>query len=274
MRLLARPGRRSRSQSSFESLVRPAACPSVTARPPTLRTSRSSSPQRCAMCPDIASLPCASWSTGPMVSRTSPLNARQVEVLRWIGEGCPDGVMTDFTYKTTAVALQGRGLVTVSRKGGGWQAALTEVGTRYLKHGDSPAETSAPDQPSARPLGGTKDHGAKARSSATGSGRSARPSVRATRTPVIDRQAEDLVRRVIRAGGALELDLEDDETDYKALFADTEEVTGSIPVPPTSSDGSAPTAAQPTALRSLGPRVAIRRFHWLRRRTSHGHTSG
>jgi hypothetical protein len=39
-----------------------------------------------------------------MVSRTSPLNVRQVEVLKWIGEGCPDGVIKDFTYKTTAVA--------------------------------------------------------------------------------------------------------------------------------------------------------------------------
>jgi hypothetical protein len=30
--------------------------------------------------------------------------------------------MKDFTYKTTAVALQSRRLVAVSRKGGGWTA--------------------------------------------------------------------------------------------------------------------------------------------------------
>jgi hypothetical protein len=33
-----------------------------------------------------------------------PLNPRQVAVLRWIAEGCPDGVMTGSTYKMTAVA--------------------------------------------------------------------------------------------------------------------------------------------------------------------------
>jgi hypothetical protein len=40
-----------------------------------------------------------------MVDYTSALNARQVEVLSWIADGCPDGVMTGHTYKTTAVAL-------------------------------------------------------------------------------------------------------------------------------------------------------------------------
>ncbi len=64
-----------------------------------------------------------------------PLNARQEAVLRWISEGCPDGVMDGFTHKTTAVALQNRRLVTVSRKGGVWRAELTDAGRFYLKHG-------------------------------------------------------------------------------------------------------------------------------------------
>jgi hypothetical protein len=33
---------------------------------------------------------------------------RQVEVLPWIGEGCPDGVWRHSTYKTTAYALASR----------------------------------------------------------------------------------------------------------------------------------------------------------------------
>jgi hypothetical protein len=48
------------------------------------------------------------------------LNDRQLAVLAWISAGCPNGVMTDNTYKTTAVALQGRRLVTISRRGGRW----------------------------------------------------------------------------------------------------------------------------------------------------------
>ncbi len=67
----------------------------------------------------------------------SPLNPRQVEVLRWIADGCPDGLMADFTYKTTSYALRNRHLVTVSKKGG-WQAAITESGRFYLEHGHYP----------------------------------------------------------------------------------------------------------------------------------------
>jgi len=35
----------------------------------------------------------------------APLNARQIEVLRWIHDGCPDGRWSDFTFKTTATHL-------------------------------------------------------------------------------------------------------------------------------------------------------------------------
>jgi hypothetical protein len=153
-----------------------------------------------------------------MVNRTSPLNARQVEVLRWISESCPGGVMKDVTYKTTAVALQGRQLVTVSRKGGGWQATLAEVGTYYLEHGGYPAESTS-SQPSARRQDRSRLPRMVPQSPTIGSARSPSLPVRAPRALDIDRQAEDLVRRVIRAGGVLELDLEDDETDYKGLCA-------------------------------------------------------
>ena len=46
--------------------------------------------------------------------RNEPLSTRQVEVLRWIGQGCPEGVWPDFTYKTTTYALAARNLAGVS----------------------------------------------------------------------------------------------------------------------------------------------------------------
>ncbi|MCZ4500957.1 MAG: hypothetical protein JWQ74_3512 [Marmoricola sp.] len=72
--------------------------------------------------------------------RNEPLTVRQVEVLQWIGDGCPDGVWRDFTYKTTAYALASRGLVTVDRRRKQWSAALTDVGRFYLAHGHHPSD--------------------------------------------------------------------------------------------------------------------------------------
>lgn len=66
------------------------------------------------------------------------MNARQLEVLKWIVDGCPDGVQTGNTYKTTAVALKGRRLVTISRKGGVWSAEATEAGRHYTANGAYP----------------------------------------------------------------------------------------------------------------------------------------
>jgi hypothetical protein len=67
-----------------------------------------------------------------------PLNARQAEVLRWIADGCPDGRMAGYSYKTTAVALQNRRLVTISKRGGSWRAALTDTGSYYVQHDTYP----------------------------------------------------------------------------------------------------------------------------------------
>lgn len=61
------------------------------------------------------------------------LNERQVEVLQWIADGCPDRAWPDFTYKHTAVALQGRRLAKVSKRGG-WNAEITDDGRYYLEH--------------------------------------------------------------------------------------------------------------------------------------------
>jgi excisionase family DNA binding protein len=78
-----------------------------------------------------------------MVRLTDPLNDTQVAVLKWIADGCPEGVMHGFSYKTTAKALQDRRLVSVSRKRGAWQAQITEAGRFYLQHGRHPGPPRA-----------------------------------------------------------------------------------------------------------------------------------
>ena len=70
-----------------------------------------------------------------MARRFARLSGRQLEVLRWAADGCPDGVWQDFSYKTTAYALAGRALVTVNRRRDLWRAAITEDGCYYLEHG-------------------------------------------------------------------------------------------------------------------------------------------
>lgn len=67
--------------------------------------------------------------------RDEPLSSRQLQVLRWISEGCPDGVWSDFSYKTTAYALSARGLVVVRRRRKQWSATITQEGAFYLAHG-------------------------------------------------------------------------------------------------------------------------------------------
>ncbi len=70
------------------------------------------------------------------------VNERQLSVLQWVGAGCPAGVWETSSYKTTCQALQNRGLVTISRKGGQWSVALTSVGHHYLAHGTYPPRGS------------------------------------------------------------------------------------------------------------------------------------
>jgi hypothetical protein len=65
------------------------------------------------------------------------VNDLQLEVLRWIAAGSPEGKWPDddFSYKTSAAALNSRGLVTIQGRGRTWSAAVTEAGTHYLEHG-------------------------------------------------------------------------------------------------------------------------------------------
>lgn len=74
------------------------------------------------------------------MSFRDPLHAGQVEVLQWVADGCPADKWTGHSYKTTANALAGRRLLTVSKKGGVWSAQITPAGTHYLAHGDYPPD--------------------------------------------------------------------------------------------------------------------------------------
>lgn len=66
------------------------------------------------------------------------VNARQLDVLQWIIAGRPQGVMADTSYKATAIALQGRRLVKVTKKRGAWKAQATEAGQYFAEHGAYP----------------------------------------------------------------------------------------------------------------------------------------
>lgn len=90
-----------------------------------------------------------------MVGRHPPLSERQVDVLAWVADGCPDGVWGDFTFKRTTYALADRGLVTVDRRRLSWSAQLTDRGRYYLDHGTYPGERNQADRP-ARPKEPTK----------------------------------------------------------------------------------------------------------------------
>lgn len=82
------------------------------------------------------------------------LNKRQQAVLDWVGQGCPDGVWPDSTYKTSGQALQNRGLIKVTKRRGYWSAHLTEKGRQHLiERGIRPVEQSTrpPERPAQEP---------------------------------------------------------------------------------------------------------------------------
>jgi excisionase family DNA binding protein len=81
------------------------------------------------------------------------LTPHQVELLRWLGDGCPERDWPDHTHKNTIRALQSRGLAKITRKHKVWAAAITERGRYYLDHGRYPptiaSHATATDPPSA-----------------------------------------------------------------------------------------------------------------------------
>lgn len=72
------------------------------------------------------------------MAQPKTLTHSQVEVLRWIKQGCPAGIYEDFGHRITAGALRRRGLADTSGKGSTWTAKITMEGRAYLKRVDGP----------------------------------------------------------------------------------------------------------------------------------------
>ena len=66
-----------------------------------------------------------------MAQRTS-LSEAQVELLRWIGAGCPPGIYEGTHHRISVAALTRRGLVVARGHGPTWTATLTSAGRSYL----------------------------------------------------------------------------------------------------------------------------------------------
>lgn len=83
------------------------------------------------------------------VAQPKTLTERQVSVLRWIAEGCPNGVVDDEFHRTSAAALRRRGLVGTSGRGPTWMAKVTHAGREYL------AQVEGPSPPTPRKANGS-----------------------------------------------------------------------------------------------------------------------
>ncbi|MGW0702099.1 PE-PGRS family protein [Streptomyces sp. NPDC002867] len=82
--------------------------------------------------------------------RWSPLNDRQLALLTRIGAGTDPVTSASPELAHTARALKSRGLITMPRHGGKWQAEITDDGRFYLEHGhhpDRPEPTSRKQRP-------------------------------------------------------------------------------------------------------------------------------
>ncbi|MFV0134611.1 PE-PGRS family protein [Streptomyces sp. HMX87] len=82
--------------------------------------------------------------------RWSPLNDRQLALLTRIREGTDPVTSASPELAITARALKSRGLITMPKHGGKWQAEITDDGRFYLKHGhhpDRPEPTSRKQRP-------------------------------------------------------------------------------------------------------------------------------
>ena len=71
------------------------------------------------------------------MAQRKTLNETQVAVLRWIDDGCPEGVVADLvSARISSAALRNRGLVRTSGHGPTWKATITAAGKEYLQQVD------------------------------------------------------------------------------------------------------------------------------------------
>jgi hypothetical protein len=72
------------------------------------------------------------------MAQRKTLTDKQVQLLRWIGGGCPQGIMEGDSYRISAAALRNRGLVRTSGRGPTWGAKITSAGRASLTAVDGP----------------------------------------------------------------------------------------------------------------------------------------
>lgn len=73
------------------------------------------------------------------MAQRKTLTDGQVEVLRWIADGCPAGDAESDFRRISAAALRNRGLVETSGRGRTWTAEITQAGRAYLADVDGPS---------------------------------------------------------------------------------------------------------------------------------------
>jgi hypothetical protein len=61
------------------------------------------------------------------------LTQAQLDLLEWIAESCPEGVMEGESHRISAAALRRRGLVQISGRGRSWEAQITAAGREHLE---------------------------------------------------------------------------------------------------------------------------------------------
>jgi hypothetical protein len=79
------------------------------------------------------------------MAQRKTLTERQIDVLRWLADGCPPNVMQDDFVRISVGALRNRGLATTSGRGATWSAEITPAGRAYLD------QVAGPNPPVPRP---------------------------------------------------------------------------------------------------------------------------
>ncbi|MCZ7538053.1 MAG: hypothetical protein M5T61_20400, partial [Acidimicrobiia bacterium] len=89
------------------------------------------------------------------MAQRKTLTQRQVDVLRWICDSCPDGVMTGEAYSNGSLRVRSATAVCVSHGARErWSASITEAGVEYLAQvdGSNPPIAREPNKPASERL--------------------------------------------------------------------------------------------------------------------------
>jgi hypothetical protein len=72
------------------------------------------------------------------MAQRKTLSQAQVDLLRWIGDGCPADREVGEFFRISAGALRNRGLITTDGRRANWSASITPAGTEYLAQVEGP----------------------------------------------------------------------------------------------------------------------------------------